>query len=97
MKMDYDVDIFENVRLTFSNLFWLFDCVNISSFITLLKHILEYSAPLRTNLNIRTLRSGSQSIHLRLGKLKLQPDQSVNQSLNFHLVRNSVTVEVVIL
>ena len=69
----------------------------MSKYLKLLKHILEYSAPLRTNLDIRTLRSGSQSIHLTLGKLKLQPDQSVNQSLNFHLVRNSVAVEVVIL
>ena len=71
--------------------------VRLSKCLKLLKHILGYSTPLRTNLDIRTLRSGSQSIHLTLGKLKLQPDQSVNQSLNLHLVRNNVTVEVVIL
>ena len=43
------------------------------------------------------LKVYTKRIHPTLGKLNLQPGQSVNQSSNLHLVRDSLAVAVVIL
>lgn len=82
--MDYDVDIFENVKFMFLSLvgilFWFIEWGNIFCFIIFLKYVCFRYLSVWVVLKVYI-----KSIYLMLGKL------------NFYLVRISLVVEVLIL